>query len=139
MWFEDQEALEGLKAKNPGIQHVIPQCMFFPLPCHTALTYTSLLCPYALYTNPRTGSAHSSGMHQFIAWTALELEGLGCNLQHYDFMPGFVDEVRKEWNIPENWMLHSQLVLGKPVDGVLKRSRERTYEKLEERVMMHGA
>jgi uncharacterized protein len=28
MWFEDLAALDTLKEKNPGIQHVIPQCMF---------------------------------------------------------------------------------------------------------------
>jgi hypothetical protein len=26
-------------------------------------------------------SAHASGMHQFVAWTALEAEGFGANLQ----------------------------------------------------------
>lgn len=83
------------------------------------------------------GATHSNGIHQFIAWTALELEGLGCNLQHYDFMPEFCDEVRKEWSVPESWVLHSQLVFGEPVNG-LQRSRERTYLPLEERVKMHG-
>ncbi|KAG9728433.1 hypothetical protein KCU73_g12375, partial [Aureobasidium melanogenum] len=29
---------------------------------------------------------HSSGMHQYVVWTALEAEGLGCNLQHYQGM-----------------------------------------------------
>jgi uncharacterized protein len=77
-------------------------------------------------------------MHQFIAWTALELEGLGCNLQHYNFMQPFVDEVRKVWSVPESWVLHSQLVFGTPADG-LKRSRERTYLPLEDRVKVHGA
>jgi uncharacterized protein len=26
LWFEDHEALDALKFKNPGIQHVIPEC-----------------------------------------------------------------------------------------------------------------
>jgi uncharacterized protein len=77
-------------------------------------------------------------MHQFVVWTALELEGLGCNLQHYNFIEDFAQGVRKEWNVPESWTLLSQLVFGTPVDG-LKRSRERTYAPLEERVKIHGA
>ncbi|KAJ9602599.1 hypothetical protein H2200_012792 [Cladophialophora chaetospira] len=109
LWFEDHAALDALKSKNPAIQHVVPEW-----------------------------SDHSNGMHQFIAWTALELEGLGANLQHYNFMPEFVDAVRKEWNIPDTWALHSQLVFGTPQHG-LERSRERTYLPLEERVKVHGA
>lgn len=77
-------------------------------------------------------------MHQFIAWTALELEGFGCNLQHYSFMPSFTEKVRETWGLPETWVLHAQLVFGTPVDG-LKRSRERTYAPLEERVKFIGA
>jgi uncharacterized protein len=77
-------------------------------------------------------------MHQFITWTALELEGLGCNLQHYNFMPAFVEAVRKEWAVPGSWLLHAQLVFGTPADG-LTRSRERTYLPLESRVKVYGA
>ena len=84
------------------------------------------------------GSDHSSGIHQFIAWTALELEGLGANLQHYNFMPDFVEAVRKEWDIPDTWTLHAQLVFGTPQNG-LERSKERTYLPLEDRVKVHGA
>ncbi|KIW94164.1 uncharacterized protein Z519_05480 [Cladophialophora bantiana CBS 173.52] len=108
LWFEDQSALDALKQKNPVLQHVIPQW-----------------------------SSHSSGMAQLIVWAALELEGLGCNLQHYNFMSEFREKVRNEWNIPETWALHSQLVFGAPLDG-LKRSRERTYLPLEDRVKMYG-
>lgn len=28
LWFEDQAALDTLKSKNPGIQHVIPDCKY---------------------------------------------------------------------------------------------------------------
>ena len=77
-------------------------------------------------------------MHQFIAWTALEVEGLGCNLQHYNFMPEFSQQVLKEWNLPESWTLQSQLVFGTPANGLV-RSRQRTYEPLEERVKIIGS
>lgn len=77
-------------------------------------------------------------MHQFIVWTALELEGLGCNLQHYNFMPEFSDQVRETWKLPETWKLHCQLVFGQPKDG-LARSREREYSPLEDRVKVFGS
>ncbi|KIW21364.1 hypothetical protein PV08_01944 [Exophiala spinifera] len=109
LFFEDQAALDTLKSKNPGIQHVIPEW-----------------------------AQHSSGMHQFIVWTALELEGLGCNLQHYNFMPAFSEQVRETWKLPETWELHCQLVFGQPKDG-LTRSRERTYLPLEDRVKVFGS
>ena len=41
----------------------------------------------------------SNGMLQFAVWTALELEGLGASLQHYN--PLIDDEVKGEWNIPK--------------------------------------
>ncbi|TRX98521.1 hypothetical protein FHL15_000595 [Xylaria flabelliformis] len=34
-------------------------------------------------------SDHASGMHQILVWTALELEGLGANLQHLNAIPFF--------------------------------------------------
>lgn len=36
-------------------------------------------------------------MHQLVVWTALETEGLGATLQHYN--PIIDDEVKNEWNI----------------------------------------
>ena len=106
LWFEDTEALDGLAAKNPMFGHLVPQW-----------------------------GDHSSGMHQFIVWTALELEGLGCNLQHFNFMPEFSEEVSKQWNLPKSWQLKSQLVFGKPEDGLV-RKRERTYAPVEDRVRL---
>lgn len=109
LWFEDKEALDGLAAKNPLFGHLVPEW-----------------------------ADSSSGMHQFLVWTALELEGLGCNLQHFNFMSQFTDEVLRRWNLPETWLLKSQLVFGKPSDG-LKRRKERTYAPLEERVRILGS
>ncbi|KIW31473.1 uncharacterized protein PV07_03120 [Cladophialophora immunda] len=105
LWFEDEEAMDKLKEKSAGIQHLMDDW-----------------------------SLHSSGMHQFVVWTALELKGLGCNLQHYNFMPDFSTQVAREWKLPDSWKLQSQLVFGAPKDGHLVRSRERTYLPLEERV-----
>ena len=109
LFLEDQDALEALSNKNPLFGHLVPEW-----------------------------SEASSGMHQFLVWQALQLEGLGCNLQHFNFMPEFTDEVRKRWDLSRTWELKSQLVFGAPTDGLV-RKRERSYAPLEDRVKMFGA
>lgn len=78
-------------------------------------------------------SEHSAGMNHFNAWTVLEAEGLGANLQHYS--PLIDEAVRKEWNVPETWKLEAQLVFGTPVAA----AGEKTFKPLEERVKVYGA
>ncbi len=74
----------------------------------------SLQANFALYKdNFPTWSQQSSGMLQFAIWTALEIEGFGATLQHYN--PLIDEEVRKEWDVPENWKLIAQMPFGKPV------------------------
>ncbi|KAF2735246.1 Nitroreductase [Polyplosphaeria fusca] len=58
---------------------------------------------------------HASGMCQFVVWTALEAEGLGANLQHYQ--AGVGEFAREEWGVPEGWRLKAQLVFGGVVEG----------------------
>lgn len=134
LWLEDQDALAAMGEKQPAIKGMLPECMSFPSP----LSH-SFRIPFLLTFSACTGSEHSSGMHQFFVWQALELEGLGCNLQHYNFMPDFEAEVKKQWNIPETWKLKSQLVFGEPKGGKLERRMERTYEPLDKRVFVHGS
>ncbi|HJV46373.1 MAG TPA: nitroreductase family protein [Bacillota bacterium] len=73
-------------------------------------------------------SQHTSGMHQFVIWTALENEGLGASLQHYN--PLIDDEVKKVWNIPTEWKLIAQMPFGKPT----MQPGEKQYQPLEDRV-----
>lgn len=73
-------------------------------------------------------SQHAAGMLQYLVWTSLELEGLGASLQHYD--PLIDAEVKKEWSIPENWMLMAQLPFGKPTAP----APEKEYMPLGERI-----
>ena len=61
-------------------------------------------------------------MLQIHTWDALELEGLGANLQHLNFLPGFTDQVRKQWNLSENWDLKAQMVFGKPAGQPKKKN-----------------
>lgn len=109
LWLEDQDPLDALAKKNPLFGNLVPDW-----------------------------SDVSSGMHQFLVWTALELEGLGCNLQHFNFMPEFADEVGKKWELPATWKLKAQLVFGTPVNGLVRKS-EKTYNPLEERVKIFGS
>ena len=55
---------------------------------------------------------HSQGMLQYVVWTALESEGLGASLQHYN--PIIDDKVHSEWDIPSSWRLIAQMPFGKP-------------------------
>lgn len=55
-------------------------------------------------------SAQSNGMLEFAVWTALESEGLGASLQHYN--PVIDEAVRKAWSLPESWKLYAQMPFG---------------------------
>lgn len=57
-------------------------------------------------------SLQSSGMLQYIIWTALEIDGFGASLQHYN--PLIDDEIKQAWNIPQNWKLLAQMPFGRP-------------------------
>ncbi len=75
-------------------------------------------------------SLQSSGMAQFVVWTALEDEGLGASLQHYSPL---VDEfVQTEWKIPGEWKLLSQLVFGNPIAA----PAEKIFAPIDERVIV---
>ncbi|MGL4403381.1 MAG: nitroreductase family protein [Fusobacteriaceae bacterium] len=68
---------------------------------------------FPLYSaNFPTWSHHTSAMHQFATWTALELEGMGASLQHYNEL--IEEEVKKNWDFPISWKLIAQMPFGKP-------------------------
>ena len=71
-------------------------------------------------------------MHQYAVWTALEAEGLGANLQHYN--PLIDSKVAAQWNIPSDWDLSGQLVFGTPMGEPSKK----TYTSVEERFKSFG-
>lgn len=73
-------------------------------------------------------SNQSNGMLQLVVWTALELEGLGASLQHYN--PLIDEKVKQEWNIPEHWKLIAQMPFGKPTF----EPGEKQFQPIEERV-----
>lgn len=99
LYFEDQSIVEGLQKKFPLYKDNFP-----------------------------IWSQQSSGMLQYIIWTALEIEGLGVSLQHYS--PLIDDEVKEEWNIPENWKMIGQMPFGKPTG----KPQQKEFQPLEERI-----
>ncbi|KAI1784973.1 Nitroreductase [Ganoderma leucocontextum] len=96
LFFEDENAVKDLQAK------------------------------FALYADrfPQW-SQHASGILQYIVWTALESEGLGASLQHYN--PLITSQVLSTWDLPSSWTLVAQLVFGKPVAP----AGEKTFEPIE--------
>jgi len=72
----------------------------------------------------------STGMLQYIVWTALELEGFGATLQHYN--PLIDADVKKEWGIPDSWKLTAQMPFGIPTAP----AGEKTFSPIEERVIV---
>ena len=80
-------------------------------------------------------AGHSQGMAQIHTWDALELEGLGANLQHYNFMPSFEEAVKEQWKLPKTWKMHAQLVFGKPTG----QPRPKEFEAVEgKRLLVFG-
>ncbi|MBM7648688.1 putative oxidoreductase (fatty acid repression mutant protein) [Bacillus ectoiniformans] len=102
LFFEDQEVVKGLQEA-------------FPL--------------YA--DNFPVWSNQSSGMIQLVVWTALEQEGLGATLQHYN--PLIDEKVAAEWNIPQSWKLIAQMPFGKPAAP----AGEKEFSPIEERVKVY--
>jgi predicted oxidoreductase (fatty acid repression mutant protein) len=80
-----------------------------------------------------TWGTESTAMHQFAVWTALEQEGFGASLQHYN--PLVDAKVASTWGVDEDWQLTSMLVFGTPVGG----AGEKSFSPLEERVKVFGA
>jgi predicted oxidoreductase (fatty acid repression mutant protein) len=130
--------LQGLYADNPGYRF---SSMKTPPTCvnsrrNTQRTKTSSLnvslipshnCPPA-NTLSSSGSEHTSGMLQYVIWTALEAEGMGVNLQHYN--PPIDPRLENEYGVPPTWSLKSQMVFGKPTGGPM----EKTFKPIEKRM-----
>ncbi len=76
-------------------------------------------------------SQQTSGMHQLVVWTALEAEGLGATLQHYN--PLIDVDVKKEWNVPSNWKLIAQMPFGNPT----AQPGDKEFKPLEDRIKFY--
>jgi predicted oxidoreductase (fatty acid repression mutant protein) len=70
----------------------------------------------------------ANGMLQFAIWTALETEGLGASLQHYN--PLIDAAVRARWQLPDTWQLIAQMPFGNPT----AQPEEKEFAPIRERV-----
>lgn len=60
-------------------------------------------------------SQHTNAMHQFVIWTALDAEGLGASLQHYN--PLIDEDIQNQWGVDPKWKLVAQMPFGKPAEA----------------------
>lgn len=122
-WPSSEKKLDGFKAAYGTI-------LFYEEPKDVA----KLQDAYPLYADKfPQWSEHTNAMHQFALWTALEQEGFGANLQHYN--PLIDQQISTTWGVPGNWSLKGQLVFGTPAG----QPYEKSFKPLEERVFVHGA
>lgn len=88
---------------------------------------------YPLYAeNFKLWSEQVNGGSTMNVWTALCNAGLGANLQHYN--PLIDDDVRQAWNIPEDWVLRSEM----PFGSIEAETYEKDFIPMEERVLVFG-
>ncbi len=102
LFFEDMTVVEGLQAQFPLYKDNFP-----------------------------VWSNHSAGMLQLVVWTALELEGFGASLQHYN--PLIDQRVKETWQVPESWKLLAQMPFGKPTAPPAQKE----FSSLSERVKVY--
>lgn len=102
LFFEDMDIVKGLQEQFP--------------------TYAD---KFPIYSTQTLGSI------QFIVWAALEAEGFGATLQHYQ--PLVDDEVKAKWNIPNSWKLAAQMPFGVPT----ALAGEKQFAPIEERVKVY--
>lgn len=73
-------------------------------------------------------SYQSSGMLQYMVWTALSAHNIGASLQHYN--PLIDDDVKKTWQLPTSWLLMSQM----PFGSIKAQADDKDFLPLDERV-----
>lgn len=70
----------------------------------------------------------ASGMLQLVIWVALENEGFGASLQHYNEL--IEADVKQQWGLPSHWKLIAQMPFGTPT----ATPSEKVFLPLDERM-----
>jgi len=104
LFFEDQAVVKGLQEAFPSFSAAFPE-----------------------------HSLQSSGMLQYIVWTALSSEGFGATLQHYN--PVIDNAVKAKWDIPESWKLLAEMPFGKPTAA----AGDKEFQPIENRVKVYNS
>ncbi|KAF1994645.1 nitroreductase family protein [Amniculicola lignicola CBS 123094] len=125
------EQFEPTSQKISGFKAAYGTILFFEDPAPVR----ALEEAFPLYAHHfPTWSEHTSAMHQYALWVALEAEGFGANLQHYN--PLIDQKAQEHWKVPQEWKLRAQLVFG----GRAGEPGEKKFKPLEgERLFVHGA
>jgi predicted oxidoreductase (fatty acid repression mutant protein) len=121
-WKKTEEKLNGFEAGAGTI-------LFFD-DAPTTLKLVKAFPAYAANFAP--WAEQQNGMLQLAIWTALEAEGLGVNIQHYN--PLIDVEVHTTWKLPLGWTLRAEMVYG----GKLANPEPRDHQKIEERVLAYS-
>ncbi|KAG5947811.1 hypothetical protein E4U53_006381 [Claviceps sorghi] len=122
-WKHTQDRMTGFKNAAGTVLFFVDQNALLA----TQATYTTYADRFPNW------ASQSAGMQQHLLWMALELEGLGASLQHYN--PLIDDKVAETWGLPKTWSLNAQLVFG----GRAGDAGDKAFQPLEERVMVFGA
>ena len=90
-----------------------------------------LIKAFPLYAdNFKPWAEQQNGMLQLAVWTALEEEGLGVNLQHYN--PLIDEEIKSAWGLPKEWKLRAEMVYGEK----LAEPDKRDHQAIDTRVLI---
>ena len=122
-----EAAFSDTKAKMDMFKSGYGSVLFFneeTIVQHLQKEYSTYADKFPIYAD------QSTGMLQYIVWTALELEGFGATLQHYN--PLIDSDVKKEWGIPDSWKLTAQMPFGIPTAP----AAEKSFSPIEERVIV---
>jgi len=139
LWDIAKEALKAIvseeqwpasEARLNGFQAGYGTVLFFD----DRTTVAGMQKNFALYADKfPVWASQSNAITQFAVWTALEAEGLGANLQHYN--PLIDQKVAATWGVSSDWELNAQLVFGKK-EG---EAGGKEFKPLEERFKVFGA
>ncbi|MBF0659832.1 nitroreductase family protein [Psychrobacter sp. NG25] len=77
-------------------------------------------------------SQHTSGMHQYMIWTALSSLDIGANLQHYN--PIIDSQVADVWNVDKDWELVAQMVFG----AIEEPAGDKAFKSVDSRLKVFG-
>lgn len=71
----------------------------------------------------------SGGMLQYALWTSFSQLGMGASLQHYN--PVIDEKIKEIFDIPQNYVLTSQLVFGNIVSNAAPKDKENIDERVK--------
>ncbi|MCY0894723.1 MAG: nitroreductase family protein [Alicyclobacillaceae bacterium] len=119
------DQFEPTQAKMNGFKNAYGTVLFF----EDESIVEDLQKKFALYQDRfPVWAQHTSAMHQLMVWMALESEGLGASLQHYN--PLIDERVKTEWKLPAHWQLIAQMPFGVPSG----QPQEKQFQPIEQRV-----